>query len=252
MKTRLVRTLLAWIERKGFDLRANQLRIDRLKARHGLPSALLSPDDEPGQPNDRLMELAVEVIRGCRTVRLPDYPDRFSPQVREYFYRWPGEHYRVLRALCDVLGVRHAIEIGTYTGLSSLALIPALPADGTLVSYDITPWDQVPGTALRPGDFTSGAFRQVLADLSDPVVTEAHADTLRRADLIFLDAAKDGVQERLFLENFERVGLKPGAVLVFDDIKLWSMLGIWREIRRPKLDFTSFGHFTGTGFVLWE
>jgi hypothetical protein len=29
------------------------------------------------------------------------------------------------------------------------------------------------------------------------------------------------------------------------------MLAIWRRIRRPKLDFTSFGHFTGTGLVLW-
>jgi hypothetical protein len=39
--------------------------------------------------------------------------------------------------------------------------------------------------------------------------------------------------------------------LVFDDIRIWNMLRIWREIVRPKLDLTSFGHWTGTGIVDW-
>ncbi|MGH7312141.1 MAG: hypothetical protein ACREJV_03130 [Candidatus Rokuibacteriota bacterium] len=31
----------------------------------------------------------------------------------------------------------------------------------------------------------------------------------------------------------------------------WNMLAIWREIRMPKLDVTSFGHWSGTGLVEW-
>ncbi len=36
---------------------------------------------------------------------------------------------------------------------------------------------------------------------------------------------------------------------MFDDIRVWNMLEIWRGIRRPKLDLTSFGHWSGTGLV---
>jgi predicted O-methyltransferase YrrM len=148
--------------------------------------------------------------------------------------------------------VRHAVEIGTYTGLGSLAILPFIPSEGSLLSFDIAPWNEFPDTFLQQSDFKSGLFRQILGDLTQLDVAEMHADILRQSDLIFVDAAKDGVQERLFLENFEKINLKRGALLVLDDIKVMNMLAIWRGIRRPKLDFTSVGHFTGTGFVLWE
>ena len=32
---------------------------------------------------------------------------------------------------------------------------------------------------------------------------------------------------------------------------LLGRLRIWRAIARPKLDVTSFGHWTGTGLVEW-
>ena len=253
MKAWIVRHLLDWIERKNFDFRTVQTRIDRLKARHGLMSAVLSLDDEPGRPNDRLLDIAEATLRICRQQTLPDYADRFrgSPWAN-YFYQWPGEHYRVLASLCEVLGVRHAVEIGTCTGASSLAMLPVLPPEGSLVTFDVRAWDQVPGTLLRAADFKAGRFSQIVADLSEPATATANAATLQRADLIFLDAAKNGLQEQQFPDNFERIKLKPGTLLVFDDHKIGNMLAIWRRIRRPKLDFTSFGHFTGTGFVYWE
>ncbi len=253
MKALIVRLLLGWIARKNFDFRSVQARIDQLNARHGQLSAVLSTDDEPGRTNDRLLDIAEATIRICRQQTLPEYTGRFcGGAVADYFYEWPGEHYSVLAALCQVLGVRHAVEIGTYTGAGSLAILPLLPPEGSLVTFDVIPWDQISGTVLRPADFKGGKFRQIVEDLSDPAIATAHAAILQQADLIFIDAAKDGIQEQRFLDHFERIGLKSGTLLVFDDIKIWNMLGIWRRIRRPKLDFTSFGHFTGTGFVYWE
>lgn len=200
-----------------------------------------------------MLDIAEATIRICRKETPSDYADRFRGGAwAEFFYRWPGEHYRVLAALCQVLGVRHAVEIGIYTGASSLAMLPVLPLEGSLVTFDVMAWDQVPGTLLRAADFKAGRFSQIVADLSEPATATANAATLQRADLIFIDAAKDGLQEQQFLDNFERIKLKPGTLLVFDDLKIWNMLAIWRRIRRPKLDFTSFGHFTGTGFVYWE
>ena len=52
--------------------------------------------------------------------------------------------------------------------------------------------------------------------------------------------------------DFDLVGVKKNTLLVFDDIRLWNMLEIWREIRHPKIDLTSLGHYTGTGLVDWN
>lgn len=66
-----------------------------------------------------------------------------------------------------------------------------------------------------------------------------------------MDGPKDGFFEKSLLQNFERFGLKRSCLVIFDDIRYWTMLKFWREIERPKLDLTSFGHFAGTGLVLW-
>jgi hypothetical protein len=45
--------------------------------------------------------------------------------------------------------------------------------------------------------------------------------------------------------------LDGAPVLVFDDTRVRNMLHTWRDVRRPKLDLTSFGHWSGTGLVHW-
>ena len=39
---------------------------------------------------------------------------------------------------------------------------------------------------------------------------------------------------------------------MFDDIRLLNMIEQWRALPRPKLDLTSFGHWSGTGLVDWN
>jgi hypothetical protein len=39
------------------------------------------------------------------------------------------------------------------------------------------------------------------------------------------------------------------TILVLDDTRLLNMIDVWRLIRSPKLDLTSFGHWSGTGLV---
>ena len=93
---------------------------------------------------------------------------------------------------------------------------------------------------------------QHLDDLSDPRIAARYADLLRQADLLFVDADKDGVAEQRFIDNFRMVGLREGTIVVFDDIRVWNMLRIWRRISAPKLDVTSCGHWSGTGLVEWR
>ena len=75
--------------------------------------------------------------------------------------------------------------------------------------------------------------------------------TLGRAELILLDAAKDGMTESKILANLQQVPFAKAPLLVMDDIRVWTMLKVWRDIRYPKLDLTSFGSWTGTGLVEW-
>ena len=75
---------------------------------------------------------------------------------------------------------------------------------------------------------------------------------LEQADIIFIDAAKDGICEPRLIENLRRVSFKTPPLVIFDDIRLRNMLRVWREISAPKLDVTSFGHRSGTGLVKWN
>ena len=59
---------------------------------------------------------------------------------------------------------------------------------------------------------------------------------------------KDGKVEPALFDNFATIGLKEGAVLVLDDIRMLVMLPLWRRIALPKIDLTSFGHWSGTGW----
>ena len=81
-------------------------------------------------------------------------------------------------------------------------------------------------------------------DLSVASITKKYSEYLKTADLIFLDAEKDGVMESNFLKNFESIPFESNPLLLFDDIRLWNMLGVWRSIKLPKMDLTSFGHWS--------
>jgi predicted O-methyltransferase YrrM len=218
-------------------------------ARHVEPSALFSADDDRG-PSERLIALAADSIDRAREISLESLRGRvkagpYYPGV------WPGEHYRLLTGMVAALQPRCVIEIGTATGLSALALLERLPAGSRLATFDLFSWSEDSETALTDDDFADGRLVQHLDDLSTAEGLRKHRKLLEDADLIFVDAAKDGEQESRFLANFEAVDFSRPPIVVFDDIRLWNMLRIWRGIDRPKLDLTSFGHWTGTGLVDW-
>jgi len=120
---------------------------------------------------------------------------------------------------------------------SDLALKKFLPDNGTVYNFDVVPWEKIPQAIFRDADFNAGNLIQYTDDLSRKENCEKHIDIFKKAEIIFVDAKKDGIMERKFLEStsFEN---KP--VIVLDDIKTWMMLNIWREIKQPKLDFASF------------
>lgn len=219
--------------------------------RHFEVSLIDSRDDAPGAPSDRLLDLSMKSVNEARSVELPDVSSRVPGNIK-WPDIWPGEHYRLLAGMVRTLQPKTIVEIGTYTGLSSLAMESELPEGSKLVTFDVLPWDTIPHTHLVAEDFVPGRLEQVIADLADPQEFRKHAELLQSADMIFVDGPKNVTFEEEFLTHLNNAKLPQNPVVVFDDIRLWNMLKIWREISHPKLDLTSFGHWSGTGLVDWN
>ncbi len=221
-----------------------------VRARHSEYSMLYSADDGVF-PNDELIKLALSAVSEASNMDLTEFDSRQNDEP--YWHNiWPGEHYKLLAGLVKTINPQLVVEIGTFTGISSLSILKNLNPSAKCVTFDIIPWNEIEDTLLTQQDFEKGNLEQVVDDISNYNTCLQYKHLLQKADLIFVDAAKDGVQEKLFLENFAKIGLHQNPWLVFDDIRLWNMLKIWRDIKMPKLDLTSFGHWSGTGLIKWQ
>ena len=58
--------------------------------------------------------------------------------------------------------------------------------------------------------------------------------------------------EKALLNNLAGLTFTNDPIVMFDDIRLLNMIEQWRALPRPKLDLTSFGHWSGTGLVDWN
>ncbi len=222
-----------------------------LSVRHLLPSAILSADDDRSGPTRELMNLGLRAVKAAQDIDLSDVSARIEKPPL-YPDVWPGEHYKLLAGLVQTMQPKCIVEIGTAEGMSVLALKKFLPASSKVVTFDIVPWTQYSDSVLRAEDFADGRMTQKVADLTDVNVVGQQAGLLREADIVFMDAAKDGRMESVFMDNFTNVGLKENALFVFDDIRLIQMVPLWRQLVFPKMDFTSFGHWSGTGLAFWS
>lgn len=225
-----------------------------MPARHKELSVIASMDDDPAKPNQRLLDLVVDVLpQACKT-RLPIFEGRMSAEPR-WFDTWPGEHYRLLAAMVRTLHATTVIEIGTFTGMGTVAILQGLRPDGQVVTFDLVPWNDFEHTWLQDEDFAKtegGRVTQMLADVSAPGGIEPYRALFEAADFIFIDGPKDGTTESRILANLATLTLRRDPIVFFDDIRVMNMVGVWRRVSRPKFDITSLGHWSGSGLIDWN
>jgi predicted O-methyltransferase YrrM len=222
------------------------------KSRHYKRTFAASADDEASRPTRAVIHFAVDIIQHTIDVDISDICQRLHPTRAKVVQTWPGEHYRLLAGTVATQKPKTVVEIGTETGLSALCLLKYLPAGSKLITFDLIPWNKFSNTVLRQEDFASGQLRQEIADLSDPAMFKKHVDLISQADLLFLDGPKDGKFEPAFAALLNTIQYSKAPWILFDDIRDLHMLRFWRELRYSKLDFTSFGSWTGTGLVYWD
>jgi predicted O-methyltransferase YrrM len=163
---------------------------------------------------------------------------------RLWFQRWPGEHYRFLRALVMVTKPKLILDVGTYHGASALALA----VEGSrVVTYDIVSLNEIGNgyTGLVEGN---SDIEQRIGNLAESEFFLSQATEISEADLILVDGPKDGKFEYEAVPNILNE-MHPGSLLVLDDIRFANMQELWKSIPFPRIDVGCFAHSTGTGVV---
>jgi caffeoyl-CoA O-methyltransferase len=145
--------------------------------------------------------IVADLVERTRSV----LPDRANLQIAP-------EQAPFLTFLTGLVGARSAVEVGTFTGLSALAIARALPPYGRLVCCDISAeytaiarefWDRA-GVSDRI-DLRIGPAAETLAALP----AEPHLD------LAFIDADKTGY---IGYWNELVPRMRPGGVIAVDNV----------------------------------
>lgn len=202
-------------------------------------------------PSDYLFDISVGAINEVKKIDVSDIAAR-EKNEQKWVSIYPGEHYKLLGALMHTLQPKIVIEIGTFLGQASLVIKKYIPADAVIHTFDIIAWNEFRDTCFLESDFKDGKLIQHTDDLTTENGFRKHVELLKNADFIFVDALKDGIQEKKILDKLEQIQLKKNCIVMFDDIRVWNMVKIWRDIKRPKMDLTSFGHWSGTGLIDWN
>src|SRR3954453_11745710 len=128
------------------------------------------------------------------------------------------EQGAVLRLLVELIGARRCLEIGTFTGYSSLAGALSPPADGRIVCCDVS--DEFTPVARRYWEEAGVAHKVDLrlapaAETLDALLQDGQAGTF---DLAFIDADKRGYPG--YWERSVQL-VRAGGVIAVDNV-LWG------------------------------
>ena len=128
------------------------------------------------------------------------------------------EQGALLRLLVELTGARRCLEIGTFTGYSSLAVALALPPDGSIVCCDVS--EEFTSVARRYWA-TAGVADKVdlrlgpAVETLDALLADGGEGTF---DLAFIDADKDNYSN--YWERCRRL-VRRGGVIAVDNV-LWG------------------------------
>lgn len=122
---------------------------------------------------------------------------------------------QLLSLLVQAIGARRAIEVGTFTGYSSLCVALALPDDGRLVALDIDP----EATAIARRYWNEAGVAHKIELKIGPALESLDAMVLagqdETYDFAFIDADKSGYDA--YYERALKL-VRPGGLIVFDNM----------------------------------
>ena len=121
----------------------------------------------------------------------------------------------LLTMLVRLTGARQAVEVGTFTGYSSICIARGLPSDGHLLCCDVS--EDYTSVARRYWE-RAGVTDKLELRIAPAVETLAALPTDPHLDFAFVDADKTGYAS--YVEEIVP-RLRPGGLMVLDNM-LWS------------------------------
>jgi caffeoyl-CoA O-methyltransferase len=121
----------------------------------------------------------------------------------------------LLTMLVRLTGARRAVEVGTFTGYSSICIARGLPDDGHLLCCDVS--EEYTSVARRYWD-RAGVADRIELRIAPAVETLQALPADPHLDFAFIDADKTGYASYV-AEIVPR--LRPGGLMVLDNM-LWS------------------------------
>lgn len=159
-------------------------------------------------------------------------------EMQEWFHKPSGqEHYRLLMHLAFCYDNIEIADIGTYRGASAVAL--AQNPKNKVFSLDVGVFKEE--IKMDNLEFLIGDFR------TDKTIQER----ILKCPLIFLDI-DHMYHNEIWFYNFLKENNWKGTMFCDDIFLCDEMKRFWEEVSHPKIDITQYGHFSGTGVILFD
>ncbi|HUN56578.1 MAG TPA: class I SAM-dependent methyltransferase [Candidatus Binataceae bacterium] len=126
-----------------------------------------------------------------------------------------AEQGNFMQLLTAAIGARSAVEVGTFTGYSSICVARALPSDGRLLCCDVS--DEWTAVARRYWE-RAGVAGKITLKLAPALDTLRTLPDDHSFDFAFIDADKSSY--RLYYEEILR-RTRAGGLILFDNV-LWN------------------------------
>ncbi|MEV7170537.1 O-methyltransferase [Streptomyces sp. NPDC093224] len=144
------------------------------------------------------------VQRGLVATTYAKFPDVAGMQSAE-------EQGPLLAFLVRLTGARHIVEVGTFTGFSALSMAQALPADGRLITCDVSEeWTSY----ARDAWAEAGVEDRIELRIAPALETLRAMPAEPHIDLAYVDADKEN-QVAYWEQLVPR--LRPGGLIVTDN-----------------------------------
>ncbi|MEK9136414.1 MAG: class I SAM-dependent methyltransferase [Bacteroidota bacterium] len=128
------------------------------------------------------------------------------------------EQGQFMGLLVKLMGARRVIELGTFTGYSSLCMAMALPPHGKIITCDIsTEWTNIARRYWKEAGVENRVELRLgsALDTLDRLLAENQE---RKFDLVFIDADKENY---VGYYEYSLKLLRPGGLVLVDNV-LWS------------------------------
>jgi len=166
---------------------------------------------------------------------------------KKYYLLKPGrQEYRLYSYLATFFNNTTILDIGTCKGTSAISL--AHNPTNKVLTYDII-------NEIRNKEHICYKIPNVTFKIRN-VLFDLNKDMIKNVKLIVIDIDHNGTVEANILQRLRDIEFK--GIVLLDDIHHPTkelrdpMQKLWNNISEKKYDVTQYGHWSGTGIILFD